>query len=487
MLAIRPLQSYLLITLSAMWVLSACGQDPQLSEQERRTEVTIVGEQFHINGSPTYEGVTWRTSYGGEYPIEGLLMNARLVQGIFDDLNAETRGQWVYPDTGVWDPDRNTREFIDAMASWREHGLLAFTLNLQGGCPYGYCRTQPWENNAFYSDGALRDDFMSRLERVLDRADELGMVVLLGYFYFGQDMNLEDEAAVVRAVENATEWVLENEYRNVIVEINNECNVRYDAHPILQCERVHELIETAKNIELDGRSLYVSTSLGGGSVPPANIVGVSDYVLLHGNGVRDPQRMVEMIEEVRAMDVYTPMPIVNNEDDQPWRVEEQGWDESDNNFVKCVKNYTSWGHFDFRFEQEHFDYNLGFQSVPVNWQISSDRKRGFFELLANVTGSTGTPRIDIEISREIGSGRVVVEEVPAGTSIEKIELVINNEVIATERERPFDFNLTDQGYRLPDGEHWVKARMTYHNGDYDVIVESPYYRNLWWPYGGRFE
>ena len=46
------------------------------------TVVSIVGEDFHINGKPTYEGRTWNG-----HRIEGLLMNSRMVQGIFDDLN----------------------------------------------------------------------------------------------------------------------------------------------------------------------------------------------------------------------------------------------------------------------------------------------------------------------------------------------------------------------------------------------------------------
>jgi hypothetical protein len=57
--------------------------------------VTIVGDAFHINGKPTYEGRTWRG-----HKIEGLLMNSRMVQGIFDDLNPETVARWAYPDTG---------------------------------------------------------------------------------------------------------------------------------------------------------------------------------------------------------------------------------------------------------------------------------------------------------------------------------------------------------------------------------------------------
>src|SRR5687768_14263179 len=44
-----------------------------------RTTISIVGEDFQINGRPTYEGRTWRG-----HRIEGLLMNSRMVQGIFD-------------------------------------------------------------------------------------------------------------------------------------------------------------------------------------------------------------------------------------------------------------------------------------------------------------------------------------------------------------------------------------------------------------------
>ena len=75
--------------------------------QTRHTEVTIRGDAFLINGRPTYAGTTFEGKR-----IEGLLMNVRVVQGIFDDLNAETAPRWVYPDTKRWDADRNTREFV---------------------------------------------------------------------------------------------------------------------------------------------------------------------------------------------------------------------------------------------------------------------------------------------------------------------------------------------------------------------------------------
>src|ERR1041384_4480072 len=191
-----------------LWLCLAVGV---ASGADRRTVVAISGDSFLINGRPTYEGREWNG-----HRIEGLLLNSRMVQGIFDDRNSETVSRWAYPDTGKWDPERNTREFIAAMPQWRRHGLLAFTINLQGGSPTGYSQDQPWHNSAFEAAGSLRADYLGRLERIINKADELGMVVILGYFYFGQDQRLKDEAAVVRATDRATDWVLTHDWRNEI-------------------------------------------------------------------------------------------------------------------------------------------------------------------------------------------------------------------------------------------------------------------------------
>src|SRR6185369_13315071 len=169
-----------------------------------QTKVSISADAFYINGQPTYVGRSWDGRR-----IEGLLLNSRMVQGIFDDLNPDTRSRWAYADTGRWDPERNTTEFCAAMAQWRAHGLLAFTLNLQGGSPEGYSAEQPWHNSGFEADGRLRPDYLARLERVLETADTLGMVVILGLFYFGQAHRLKDERAVIQATEQIAGWILE--------------------------------------------------------------------------------------------------------------------------------------------------------------------------------------------------------------------------------------------------------------------------------------
>src|SRR4051794_23807702 len=59
----------------------------------RKTVVSIDGNAFRINGELTYKG----RSFAGKR-VEGLLLNSRMVQGIFDDLNPATRAMWKYPD-----------------------------------------------------------------------------------------------------------------------------------------------------------------------------------------------------------------------------------------------------------------------------------------------------------------------------------------------------------------------------------------------------
>jgi len=79
------------------------------------------------------------------------------------------------------------------MPSWKEKGLLAFSLNMQGGSPMGY-GNENWINTPYDSLGNLKKDYLIRLDQILQKADELEMVVILGLFYFGQDQHLKDES-----------------------------------------------------------------------------------------------------------------------------------------------------------------------------------------------------------------------------------------------------------------------------------------------------
>jgi hypothetical protein len=343
-----------------------------------KTRVEIRGEDFWIDGAPTYAGRAWRG-----HRIEGLLLNSRMVQATFDDLNPDTRHLWAYPDTGEWDPERNVRELVAMVPEYRRYGLLGVTINLQGGHPRGYRGLQPWINTAFTAFGELRPAYLDRLRRVLDALDAQGMVAIVGLFYFGQDERLYDEAAIRRGVDNAVGWLLDGGWRNVIVEVDNECNVPRYEHEILQPHRVHELIEQVKATTRDGRRLLAGTSYGGRAIPDPRVLAASDLALVHGNGVTDPTSIAEMVTRTRALMEGDPIPVVFNEDDH------YDFDRPENNFAVAVAQHASWGYYDpgegAGGRPAVSDYVEGFQNVPPNWGLTTERKRAFFALVQEMT------------------------------------------------------------------------------------------------------
>jgi hypothetical protein len=123
--------------------------------------------------------------------------------------------------------------------------------------------------------------------------------------------------------------------------------------------------------------LLVSASFRGNQVPTDEVVRASDFVLVHGNGVNDPSRIVAMVRETRAPPGYGPKPIVFNEDDH------YDFEKPRNNFVAATSVRASWGYFDFRRAGERFDE--GYQSVPVHWAVSSSRKQASFGVVASMS------------------------------------------------------------------------------------------------------
>ncbi len=324
-----------------------------------KTKVSIQGDRFYLNGKVLYEGKSWEG-----HPMDGLLMNSRMVQGIFDDLNPVTMSLFRYPDTKVWDPNRNTDAFIAAMPKWYEKGLRCFTLNMQGGQPGGFENWyQNYMNRGYEADGSLNPGYMSRLERVLDAADEMGMIVILGYFYWGQDQHLANREYVENAAKNLTRWLVEKDYTNVLVEVCNESDIPVTSHGILYYSQVHQLVEMVK--KESGGKLAVSASLVVYPEQTNELLDVCDYVLFHGNRVYDPKRIAEIGRAIRGNPHYRGTPIVNNEDNH------FDFELDINNMKEAVRNGIGWGYFDWD----------GYQKVPGSWEIDTPLKHGFFDLL----------------------------------------------------------------------------------------------------------
>ena len=96
-------------------------------------KISIQGDKFLFDDRLTYS----------DFPTAkpealGRLMNSRMVQATFDDENPETIKLFNYLDGSPFNPDRQTDEFVAALPSYRRHGVIAATVNFQGGFPHDH-------------------------------------------------------------------------------------------------------------------------------------------------------------------------------------------------------------------------------------------------------------------------------------------------------------------------------------------------------------
>lgn len=349
------------------------------------TDISIEGTRFCINGKPTYEGVTYR-----DKPVEGLLFNSRMVQAIFDDDNPETAVHWSYPDTGQWDPDRNTNEFCAALPEYRCHGLLAVTVGLQGGgSVYVPDIYDHYVNNAFAPDGSLKPAYFDRLRQVLEAADAIGMVVIVNYFYWKQTNKLDGDAAIRRATEEATDWLVKTGYRNILVDVMNEFKV---GDRLVESQNIHQLIEIVQQTTLKGRRLLASSSVHPHNMlPEGRWQEMQDFYLPHGNSCWADE-LRQQLQGIKASKAYQkkPRPLLINEDSVHL-----------DSLDAAFEEYASWGYysqgygcggwqhgrFDWPAHDRESNYEdlSGYQTVPVNWGINTPRKREFFDRVKTIT------------------------------------------------------------------------------------------------------
>lgn len=354
------------------------------------TDIGIDGTQFLINGAPTYPGVT----HDGR-AIEGLLFNSRMVQALFDDDTPTTRENWRYPDTGEWDPDRNTREFCGMLPEYRRHGLLGVTVGLQGGgAIYTPDVYGAFINSAYEPDGTFKPAYFDRLETILAAADACGMIVIVNYFYVVQAQRLEDERTVARITEQVTDWLLRSGHRNIIVDIYNEVGIGKNMLECFTPDGIHRLIDIAQQTTRDGRRLPVGASTPGGkALPVGTWRELEDLHMPHGNGCR-PGKLRAKLRALKASPEFQscPKPILINEDTIYL-----------DNLDVAVDEYASWGFYcqgygsDYadgtnwraRGREQRFEDLSGYQTVPVNWGINTTVKKAFFSRLAKITAHSG--------------------------------------------------------------------------------------------------
>lgn len=319
-----------------------------------KTRLTIEGTKFKINNELVYSEIA-----GNSPQVHGLLMNARFIQGIFDDKADPKRFARFGWDK--WDPERHTDELIKALPEWYSYGMRAITVGLQGGMPVYTIENATIDNNPFSEDGKSVDPaYLGRLDRIIRAADEIGMVIIVSILYQGQSPRMKDGAAVRNAVRTVSRWLRDQGYTNIIIEVANEHVVgNFKNRPLISDpESVTTLMELAR--EVSG-GIPVGCS-GGGSEMIKEVALASDVVLIHGNLSRR-QRYSAFVKMVKS---WTPdRPIVCNEDSPCFT-----------NLDVAFDTDTSWGYYN----------NLSKQEPPVRWGIANAEDLFFARRMARGLG-----------------------------------------------------------------------------------------------------
>jgi hypothetical protein len=284
----------------------------------------MLGPGFDQRSFYLREGTgPWHKTYSGNgYRPEatGRLMNLRIAQALFQD---------EYLTEIPFDAQANTRRVIEALDTYQRHGILAINVSLQGGHMHyeheGRIKRDVAANfgpgkgslvSAFRPDGSLKAEWMDRLLMLQQALDKRGMVLNLIYFYISQVDVLESPNAIDQAVRNITDWLIDHNCHNVMIEIANEYDI-FDQNPYITNEMGH-LIELAREqfkVKKASFRLPISASAlrdKNMQLYPA-VLEHGDLFTIHGNE-RRPDRKREWVAALVA-DLKVPGPVYMDEDD----------------------------------------------------------------------------------------------------------------------------------------------------------------------------
>ncbi len=215
--------------------------------------------------------------------------------------------------------------------------------------------------------------------------------MILGVFYFGQMKHVAAPLVPV-IIDNVTDWVAAR-YRNVVIEIDNECwnpaYARVDAN--LRCDAVSTYIGRVHARHpgmLVSASVYpeATTADPGHCYVDDSLISAADFVLIHGNRTQCTNLGAFIDDtDTRLSQLGDVKPVVVNEDDH------YGYG-AGSDFMAALSRNVSWGFFDSMSaaagEDGYYDVYGGYQSLPINYGFNTQTKRDWFATLEAVTGTS---------------------------------------------------------------------------------------------------
>jgi hypothetical protein len=326
---------------------------------------TTTVPAFRIKGVRTHVGNA----------AEGLLINIRAANAIFDDMNATTYPKWRYPGGGTYSPSQQTTEFCNALPTYKAAGVDAVTISLMGAQadPAATGPPWPWDSSAFNLDGTIpttgaRAGFWTRLDQALAALDANGMVAMIQLLYASEINRITDATAVNTAADAFVDWMLARSYRNVLFSIGNEIdNSHYTFAVNTDTGRINLMNRMRNRLSAGGWiNPLVGVTYGSTGTPSNAVVAAADWTGFSNNS-NLASDVTSRLTTIRGLASYAtkPIPIMVVEDNSFELYGSAGIDR----YNAAVNNHAGTGLY-IQGNSGSFaggDYKTGFQSVPTPW------------------------------------------------------------------------------------------------------------------------
>ena len=113
--------------------------------------------------------------------------------------------------------DRSAAELISNLDTFTSYGINTVSVFFMGS-RFG-------DVKGYNEDGSLNPLYAARMGRIIEAADDRGMIVLVGCLYWSNSKAKWEnwtQAEANAAVANTVRWLREHDYRNVFVDVDNE-------------------------------------------------------------------------------------------------------------------------------------------------------------------------------------------------------------------------------------------------------------------------
>jgi len=113
--------------------------------------------------------------------------------------------------------DRSATELISNLDTFTSYGINTVSVYFMGS-RFG-------DVKGYNKDGSLNPVYTARMARIIEAADDRGMIVLVGCLYWGSSKAKWEnwtQAEANAAVANTVRWLREHDYRNVFLDVDNE-------------------------------------------------------------------------------------------------------------------------------------------------------------------------------------------------------------------------------------------------------------------------